>query len=111
MEGVFRNLQFAQYVLSQQGPVSCHTSLVLTAILVFSTVQGDKEQWFWGLVRAQKVEQLNAAFSLPLWLLHIQQVTHFFPSGLRCLTPAGVFCQKVTFLGEEKETIIPLPHS
>lgn len=53
------------------------------ALLMYSIVEGDREQWFWGLVWAQKVEQLNAALSQPLRLLHLQQVTHFFlPSPL-----------------------------
>lgn len=50
------------------------------AILIHSTVEGDSsEGWFRSAVRVQKVEQLNAALSLLLWLLHIQQVTHFHP--------------------------------
>lgn len=53
------------------------------ALLMYGTVQGDREQWFWGFMWAQKVEQLNAALSQPHRLLHIQQVTHFFhPSSL-----------------------------
>lgn len=61
--------------------VSSYRSPVLMALLMYSIVEG--EQWFWGLVWAQKVEQLNAALSQPLRLLHLQQVTHFFlPSPL-----------------------------
>lgn len=36
------------------------------ALLIYSIVEGDREQWFWGLVWAQKVEQLNAAPAAPL---------------------------------------------
>lgn len=75
-------------------------------LLMYATVQGDREQWFWGLVWAQKVEQLNAALSLPLRLLHIQQVTHFFlasslPDTSLCFLEGGV-----GFLEEEKGTIM-----
>lgn len=95
----------------QPGHVSSYRSPVLMALLMYATVQGDREQWFWGLVWAQKVEQLNAALSLPLRLLHIQQVTHFFlpspqPDTSLCFLEGGV-----GFLGEEKGTIMLFPHS
>lgn len=92
-------------LLWQCRSVSLCTSPVLMALLMCATVQGDREQWFWGLVGTQKVEQLNAALSLPLWLLHIQKVTQFFsPSPL---PDTGPWFLKggVGFLGEEMVTI------
>lgn len=88
------------------GALTSYRSAFLMALLMYGTVQGDREQWFWGLVWAQKVEQLNAALSLPFRLLHIQQVTHFFlpspqPDTSQCCLEGGV-----GFLGEEKGTII-----
>lgn len=76
------------------------------ALLMYAAVGGDREQWFLGLVWAQKVEQLNAALSLPLRLLHIQKATHFFlPSPLPD-TSLRFLEEGVRFLGEEMGTII-----
>lgn len=76
------------------------------AILIHSTVESDSsEGWFRSAVRVQKVEQLNAALSLLLWLLHIQQVTHFHPppTPLQTPLPHTNWC----FLVEGKETFFP----
>lgn len=91
----------------QRGHASSYGSPVLMPLLMYATVQGDREQWFWGLVWAQKVEQLNAALLLPLRLLHIQQVTHFFlpsplPDTSLCFLEGGV-----GFLGEENNHTFP----
>lgn len=75
-----------------------------------STVEGDSEGWFRSAVRVQKVEQLNAALSLLLWLLHIQQVTHFHPPPLQTPLPLTNWCflvEGVGFLVEGKETFFP----
>lgn len=79
------------------------------AILIHTTVEGDSEEWFWAVARVQKVEQLNAALSLLPWLLHIQQVTHFF--FLQTLLPHANWCflvEGVGFLVEGKETFFSL---
>lgn len=85
----------------------------LMAIFISPTVEGDSEEGFWAVARVQKVEQLNAALSLLLWLLHIQQVTHFFfffspnPTASRQLVFSGGGCgifwlrgRKHTFLSQ-----------
>lgn len=72
---------------------------------MYSTVEGDREQWFWGLVWAQKVEQLNAALSQPLRLLHLQQVTHFF-SSISTAWHQPVFSRGI--LGEENNHLFSL---
>lgn len=79
------------------------------AILIHTTVEGDSEEWFWAVARVQKVEQLNAALALLLWLLHIQQVTHFF--FLQTPLPHTNWCFLVVgvgFLVEGKETFFSL---
>lgn len=49
------------------------------ALLMYATVQGDREQWFWGLLWAQKVEQLNAAFCLSCCSIYSKWPTFFSP--------------------------------
>lgn len=101
---LFLSVHGHQGVLFPHSPVfSC---VGLMAILIYPTVEGDSEEWFWAVARVQKVEQLNAALSLLLWLLHIQQVTHFFfffspnPTASRQLVFSGGGCG-ISGWGEE----------
>lgn len=56
--------------LWQRWPASSYKSPVLMALLMHATVQGDREQWFWGLVwcsesRAVKCSALTASLAAP----------------------------------------------